>query len=111
ATPARHSSPTRRSSDLPCLGGCGPKCTSFKQLILDALEVDNKGVRGGTNTDDQTSDTGQVQRVADPAAQQDDGAIGQDCCGHQRNEGNTSQSAEVVNGVSRDQKQTYNTSD
>ena len=47
-----------------------PERTAFADLVFDAFEEHHERVGGGTDTDDQTRDAGQVQGVVDISAQQ-----------------------------------------
>src|ERR1700744_5489269 len=47
----------------------GSERPAFADLVFEAFEEDDKRVRGGTYTDDQTGNTGQVQGVVDISAQ------------------------------------------
>ena len=77
----------------------GAESASLEELVLDALVVDHEGVSSCAHTDDQTGDAGKVQRITDPAAQQNQGTIGQEARGNEEDEGYAGQRAEVVQRV------------
>ena len=61
----------------------GAEGAALADLVLDALVEHDEGVGGGADTDDEAGDAGQVQRVADPATQQDERAVDQQTRGEQ----------------------------
>src|SRR5699024_5755724 len=96
---------------VPTVLGGGTEGTALADLILDALVEHDEGVGGGADTDDQAGDAGQVQRVTDPAAQQDEGTVNQQTRGEQGHQGDDAEEAVVGEHEDRHQDDADDTGD
>ena len=88
---------------LPAALDGGDERAALTQLVPDAFEVHDERVRGDTDGDDQTRDTGQREPVALRPGQQGDDAVGEDAGDDEGRDGHQAERAVLEQRVEHDE--------
>ena len=96
---------------VPCARHSGAERTTVTNLVLNALIEHDEGVGGCTNTDDQTCNARQVERVTKPASQQHERTVNERTGCEQGGDGKGAKQTVVGQCEQAHQNQTDNAGD